>query len=136
MDDYEFNGCGYRIFLPPGITQADPLPLILVGSGKSLRLRNCRIVNAASLAGLLPSPQTPDAISAARCVAIRFDRLPLARYKSQGLFSLGRALSWWQRQKMRSLWWSRQTLVKLWHTDCEHPAAAAVLLVLLPTLSS
>jgi len=52
-DDYVLDGCGMRLVLPPGITQSEPLPLIIVGSGKSLRLCNFQVINPDSLAGAL-----------------------------------------------------------------------------------
>ena len=52
-EDVVYDGCGHRIVLPQDVTVTDPLPLILVGMGKTLVLRNVRIVHAASLPACL-----------------------------------------------------------------------------------
>ena len=44
---------GHRIVLPEGITIAEPLPLIVIGAGKALLLRNVTLVCAASLSACL-----------------------------------------------------------------------------------
>lgn len=61
LDDYVYDGKGHRIILPEGISGEEGLPLILVGPGKTLHLRDVKIVHAASLsaclqlaAGMLP----------------------------------------------------------------------------------
>ncbi|KAL4858517.1 Vacuolar protein sorting-associated protein 13C [Chlorella vulgaris] len=47
---FEYQGNGHRLVLPDKGNLDEPLPLILVGSGCTLRLRNVKVVNAASLA--------------------------------------------------------------------------------------
>ena len=44
---------GHRIILPEGISVAEPLTLILIGSGKVLLLKNVTIVHAESLPACL-----------------------------------------------------------------------------------
>lgn len=44
---------GHRIFLPEGIDIAEPLPLIVVGTGKALRLKDVVLVYAESLPACL-----------------------------------------------------------------------------------
>ncbi|GLI59137.1 hypothetical protein VaNZ11_000962, partial [Volvox africanus] len=48
-----YDGGGGRLVLPPGLSPAESLPLIVVGSNRALRLRNVRIVNCASLPSCL-----------------------------------------------------------------------------------
>ncbi|KAK9834254.1 hypothetical protein WJX81_000411 [Elliptochloris bilobata] len=52
-DSFEYDGAGHRLVLPEGLGPAEALPLILVGEGRTLLLRNVRIVHAASLAACL-----------------------------------------------------------------------------------
>ena len=52
-EDVVYDGCGHRIVLPREVGPDDPLPLILVGAGKTLLLRNVRVVHAASLPACL-----------------------------------------------------------------------------------
>lgn len=44
---------GHRIILPEGISVAEPLPLIIIGSGKRLTLQNVTLVHADSLPACL-----------------------------------------------------------------------------------
>lgn len=44
---------GHRIFLPEDINIAEPLPLIVIGAGKALRLQNVTLVHSESLAACL-----------------------------------------------------------------------------------
>eukprot|EP00884_Botryococcus_braunii_P010315 jgi/Botrbrau1/19285/Bobra.0073s0028.1 len=53
VDDYVYEGNGHRIILPEGICGEEGLPLILVGPGKTLHLRDVKIVHAASLPACL-----------------------------------------------------------------------------------
>ena len=53
IEDFVYDGCGHRIILPEGISANEALPLILVGAGKTLLLRNVRLIHAASLPGCL-----------------------------------------------------------------------------------
>lgn len=64
--DFVYDGAGHRLVLPEGLAEGEALPLILVGAGKSLALRNVRVVHAASLgaclqlgAGRGPLPAVP-----------------------------------------------------------------------------
>lgn len=50
---FEYNGRGRRIVLPAKAQLSGPLPLILVGSGKTLQLRNVTLVNSTSLGACL-----------------------------------------------------------------------------------
>lgn len=52
-EDVVYDGCGHRIVLPQDVAPDDPLPLILIGAGKTLILRNVRLVHAASLPACL-----------------------------------------------------------------------------------
>lgn len=52
-EDLVYDGCGHRIVLPQDVAMDDPLPLLLVGVGKTLILRNVRIVHASSLPACL-----------------------------------------------------------------------------------
>ena len=47
------DGRGHRLVLPTGVDAQERLPLILVGAGKTLQLRNLTIVHATSLAACL-----------------------------------------------------------------------------------
>ena len=47
------DGDGHRLVLPAGIDAQERLPLILVGAGTTLQLRNITIVNTSSLAACL-----------------------------------------------------------------------------------
>ena len=53
IEDFVYDGHGNRIVLPEGMDAADPLPLILVGAGKTLLLRNVKLVYASSLPACL-----------------------------------------------------------------------------------
>ncbi|KAK9819963.1 hypothetical protein WJX72_004515 [[Myrmecia] bisecta] len=53
LEDYVYDGKGSRLILPDGIGMEAPLPLIIVGAGKTLILRNVKIVYAASLPACL-----------------------------------------------------------------------------------
>ncbi len=53
VDDYVYDGAGHRIVLPEGISGDEPLPLIVVGRGKTLHLKDVKIVYAASLPACL-----------------------------------------------------------------------------------
>lgn len=47
---FTFDGHGHRLVLPPpSAVEQQAVPLILVGPGRTLRLRNVRVVHAASL---------------------------------------------------------------------------------------
>ena len=47
------DGRGHRLVLPTGVDAQERLPLILVGAGKTLQLRNITIVHSSSLAACL-----------------------------------------------------------------------------------
>ncbi|KAL4447306.1 hypothetical protein ABPG77_007339, partial [Micractinium sp. CCAP 211/92] len=47
---YEYDGGGHRLVLPDKDHLDEQLPLILIGAGRTLRLRSVRVVNSASLA--------------------------------------------------------------------------------------
>ncbi|KAK9827173.1 hypothetical protein WJX74_009221 [Apatococcus lobatus] len=49
VEDFVYNGQGHRLLLPEGIQMADPIPLIVVGYGKTLILTNVKIIHAASM---------------------------------------------------------------------------------------
>ena len=53
VTSFEYDGRGGRIMLPAKAQLNGPLPLILVGSGKTLILKNVTVVNSASLATCL-----------------------------------------------------------------------------------
>ncbi|GIL84694.1 hypothetical protein Vretifemale_13318, partial [Volvox reticuliferus] len=44
-----YDGGGGRLVLPPGLSPAESLPLIVIGANRALKLKNVRIVNCASL---------------------------------------------------------------------------------------
>ena len=48
-----YDGGGGRLVLPPGLAAAEALPLVVVGAGRTLVLRNVRVINAASLPACL-----------------------------------------------------------------------------------
>ncbi|KAK9815130.1 hypothetical protein WJX73_008307 [Symbiochloris irregularis] len=52
-DNIVYDGCGHRMVLPPDVAPDDPVPLILVGPGRTLTLKNTRIVQASSLPACL-----------------------------------------------------------------------------------
>ena len=47
--DYVYNGQGHRLILPEGLNEGETLPLIIIGVGKSLQLKDVKLVHAASL---------------------------------------------------------------------------------------
>ncbi len=47
------DGRGHQLVLPTGVDAQERLPLILVGAGKTLQLRNITIVHSSSLAACL-----------------------------------------------------------------------------------
>ncbi len=49
VEDFIYNGQGHRLLLPEGIQMADPIPLVVVGTGKTLILKNVKLIHAASL---------------------------------------------------------------------------------------
>lgn len=51
--DYVYNGQGRCLILPEGISDGEALPLIIVGAGKTLLLRDVKIVHAASMPACL-----------------------------------------------------------------------------------
>lgn len=51
--NFEFDGRGYNLVLPPPSALGELLPLILIGTHGTLRLRNVTIVNAESLPDVL-----------------------------------------------------------------------------------
>ena len=50
---FTYDGCGHRLVLPPGIPSTEPLPLVLVGPARSLRLVNVTLVHPESLSACL-----------------------------------------------------------------------------------
>jgi hypothetical protein len=48
-----YDGQGHALVLPAAVPSIEHVPLIVVGRGVSLRLRNVKIINQASLAGVL-----------------------------------------------------------------------------------
>ncbi|RMZ56118.1 hypothetical protein APUTEX25_004542, partial [Auxenochlorella protothecoides] len=48
--EFEYDGGGHALILPPPSSLDEPLPLVLVGTGCTLRLRNLRLLHADSLA--------------------------------------------------------------------------------------
>ena len=53
VEDFVYNGQGKRLVLPQDISVDEPLPLILIGPGKTLQLKNLKLVHAASLPACL-----------------------------------------------------------------------------------
>ena len=47
--DYVYIGQGHRLILPEGLNEGETLPLIIIGVGKSLQLKDVKLVHAASL---------------------------------------------------------------------------------------
>ena len=47
--DYVYNGQGHRLILPAGLNEGETLPLIMIGVGKSLQLKDVKLIHAASL---------------------------------------------------------------------------------------
>ena len=47
--DFVYDGQGHRLILPEGLHEGEALPLIIVGGGKSLQLKDVKLVHAASL---------------------------------------------------------------------------------------
>ena len=50
VSTFAYDGSGHRLVLPDRGHLDEPLPLLIVGAGATLRLRNVTIVNSASLA--------------------------------------------------------------------------------------
>ena len=48
-----YDGQGRRLVLPQDISVDEPLPLILIGPGRTLQLKNVKLVHAASLPACL-----------------------------------------------------------------------------------
>lgn len=53
VEDFVYDGQGKRLVLPQDISVEEPLPLILIGPGKTLQLKNLTLVHAASLPACL-----------------------------------------------------------------------------------
>ena len=53
VEDFVYDGQGRRLVLPQDISVEEPLPLILIGPGKTLQLKNLILVHAASLPACL-----------------------------------------------------------------------------------
>ena len=53
VEDFVYDGQGKRLILPQDISVDEPLPLILIGAGKTLLLKNLTLVCAASLPACL-----------------------------------------------------------------------------------
>lgn len=53
VQEFVFDGKSHSLILPEGIMPQEPLPLILVGTGKTLRFKNVRIINALSLSSVI-----------------------------------------------------------------------------------
>ena len=51
--DFVYDGQGHRLILPEGISDGAAIPLIIVGAGKTLLLRDVKIVHAESLPACL-----------------------------------------------------------------------------------
>ena len=51
--DFVYDGQGHRLILPEGISDGEALPVIIVGAGKTLLLRDVKIVHAESLPACL-----------------------------------------------------------------------------------
>lgn len=47
--EFVYNGQGHRLILPEGLHEGEALPVIIVGIGKSLQLKDVKLVHAASL---------------------------------------------------------------------------------------
>ena len=52
-EDFVYDGQGRRLVLPQDISVEEPLPLILIGPGKTLQLKNVKLVHAVSLPACL-----------------------------------------------------------------------------------
>ena len=52
-ENFVYDGQGRRLVLPQDISVEEPLPLILLGPGKTLQLKNVKLVHAASLPACL-----------------------------------------------------------------------------------
>ena len=53
VEDFVYDGQGKQLILPQDISVDEPLPLILIGPGKTLQLKNLQLVYAASLPACL-----------------------------------------------------------------------------------
>ena len=53
LEDFVYDGQGKRLVLPQDISVDEPLPLILIGPGRTLQLKNLKLVHAASLPACL-----------------------------------------------------------------------------------
>ena len=53
VEDFVYDGQGQRLVLPQDISVDEPLPLILIGPGKTLQLKNVKLVYASSLPACL-----------------------------------------------------------------------------------
>jgi len=47
--EFVYNGQGHSLILPEGLHEGEALPVIIVGIGKSLQLKDVKLVHAASL---------------------------------------------------------------------------------------
>lgn len=52
-DNFTYDGQGHRLVLPDNIETDSPLPLIVIGHGKTLRLINVKVVHSESLPACL-----------------------------------------------------------------------------------
>lgn len=53
INAFLFDGSGFKLILPEGMTPLDAVPLILVGSGKTLTFKNVTVVHASSLSAVI-----------------------------------------------------------------------------------
>ena len=53
VEDFVYDGQGKNLILPQDISVDEPLPLVLIGPGKTLQLKNLQLVYAASLPACL-----------------------------------------------------------------------------------
>lgn len=81
-EDFVYDGQGRRLVLPQDISVEEPLPLILIGPGKTLQLKNVKLVYAASLPACLQlAAGKPPSFCATQTIALLLLLLLLCCYQ-------------------------------------------------------
>ena len=72
--DFIYDGQGHRLILPEGLHEGEALPLIIIGGGKSLQLKDVKLVHAASLPACIQlGSGAPLSWSSMHCLLEAFD---------------------------------------------------------------
>ncbi len=94
VQEFVYDGQGHALVLPRGLAPTERMPLLLVGTGKTLRLRNVRVANKGALAAVLSLG------AGARLVAEERDGVVM--YDTDEELQLGKKYSRWERGRHRT----------------------------------